>query len=161
MVFAWFSHGFRMVFAWFSHGFAWFFHGLRKISLGFRMVFAWFSLVSHGFPMVYARFRTVFAWFSHGFRMVYARFRLVFAWFSHGLRKIFAWFSHGFFNLRNLGNFNLGSSRFDPCNDTEAAASLSPQPRILDRLDRESFSLSFGYLMYEYSCIICLLHDVT
>jgi hypothetical protein len=40
--------------------------------------------------------------------------------------------------LRNLGNFNLGSCRFDPCNDTEAAASLSPQPRILDRLDRES-----------------------
>jgi hypothetical protein len=39
----------------------------------------------------------------------------------------------------------------------------------LFRLNREYWtdwtgrviSLSFGYLMYEYSCIICLLHDVT
>ena len=77
MVYARFTHGFRMVYAWFSHGlrvvypmvFAWF-------TQGFRMVYTWFThgfrMVSHGFRMVDARFRMIFAWFSHGFRMVYA-----------------------------------------------------------------------------------------
>ena len=148
---AWFSHGFRMVSAWFSHG---------------------FRMVSHGFPMVYARFRMVFAWFSHGFRMVSHGFRMVFAWFmqdfawfSHGFRMVYARFSHGFRMVFSIcaiwailiwGHAGL------------IHAMIRKQQRLF-RLNREYWtdwtgrviSLSFGYLMYEYSCIICLLHDVT
>ena len=106
--------------------------------------------------------------------MVYACFspglRLVYAWFTHGLRTVYAWFTHGLRSLRNVLQFAQlirGFVQFAQfAQFAHFGNSFSPQPRILDRLDRESCfaELRISHVcvfMYEYSCFICLLHDVT